>query len=357
MHALMEPEPGEGQSFHIFRKITPLSTLCLQYTGGVLNSCSSAKEILSFLDHEPFDRLLLFYPDLPLFHPPSVGRLVFLKWLMAQVSHYCRKNEGQLFIDIVDLPLYQSKDLSYSLRLSSGLLKKAESLIFSCAQKLIVPSKWFVKSLKEDYNIDSSTISILHNGLYSSTIAAAKSVSSLNVVDGGHKREEQCRFFYSGSLDRKYSRNISRFIDLYLENYRPENRLFLAGPQGQWLFDQQYVAKGITYLGNVGEIDCLQIASQMDFGLIPYSEAPYFRNCFPSKLGFYHGAGIPVLSTALDETMSFITRYHWGEFSGFAVFGKYFAGSMELKEKYKTFCPEKNQERFSWDEMAISALD
>ena len=66
--------------------------------------------------------------------------------------------------------------------------------------------------------------------------------------------------------------------------------------------------RSVTWWGHLSEEKALSLAAAADFGLIPYPEDGYFKWCHPSKVGLYYAAGLPMISTNIDETARFLAR-------------------------------------------------
>jgi hypothetical protein len=335
--------------------------LSLKIGGGFSAYVKDLKKIDNFLSSEgSCDVLLMFYPDLPMFHPPSIIKLIFFRWLCKRVVSFSKASGAEFFLDIVDLPIYQSRDLGYRLRLAPWILKYGERSLFNLAHRLIVPAKWFRRILAEEYDVSEAKVRIVFNGVFSQTVNEAW--SKLDGPELPKKVSGTVWFFYSGSLDKQYSRAIPQLVDSFIETASSGAAFFLAGEGGEWLLSEKFEHHNVRYLGHLGEIDCLQVALKMDFGLVPYPEGDYFQNCFPSKLGMYKAVSLPVLSTDLYETAGFIRDFHCGEVRSFESYGTIFRDGADLYDKYhNNSCKESictySDSSYDWDKMALAGFE
>jgi glycosyltransferase involved in cell wall biosynthesis len=291
------------------------------------------------------------------------------------VKHFCERQGARLIVDIDDLPLYQAVDLEYSLAIAPFILRFMEKQIFAAAQRLTLSSCAFANVITKDYSVSEGSISIVHNGIYSGIVKGAfKDLKSrdfpLPDKEGSGLNDEDINIFYCGTLDPVYRRELVSFIQDFADHRSPVLKLYLAGPGGAWLDTDSFRAAQVFYLGSISETSCLQIGRQMSFGLIPYPEKPYYSKCFPSKLGLYYAAGLPVISSQLSETELFVERYH----SGFSVPFNTFADlwshprrllsfGRERSERYEETedgsGPQKYHRRtssYNWDEEARKAF-
>ncbi|MBX9599202.1 MAG: hypothetical protein K2X04_11605 [Burkholderiales bacterium] len=112
--------------------------------------------------------------------------------------------------------------------------------------------------------------------------------------------DDKIRCVYAGSLNR--GRQIEELIQVFSTLQHAE--LILIGDMGEWLLTH-ILPQNVNYLGSFNEMKAMQVVNSCDLGLIPYStEVKYYNLCYPTKASFYLNAGVPFLSTPLQELMS-----------------------------------------------------
>jgi len=158
---------------------------------------------------------------------------------------------------------------------------------------------------------------------------------------------------YAGSLNR--GRQIEDLIQIFggIEKVI----LILLGDMGEWLMTEA-LPENICYIGVFEETQAMQIVANCDLGVIPYSSAIHYYNlCYPTKASFYVNAGIPFLSTPLQELMTvfgsmsevikFAEIYQWAE-----IIKNLDKGSLAC---IKSECL-KNKMNYSWDRLINEGL-
>lgn len=170
------------------------------------------------------------------------------------------------------------------------------------------------------------------------------------IINGGRKlvdRElshfeclysKKIKFVYAGTL------NKGRQIKALLEIFKGKDHvsLILLGIEGEWI-NKEYKLKNVYYLGNFVEELAHCIVSKCDIGIIPYDASRFYYNlCYPTKASFYLTAGIPFLSTPLDEL-----KNHFGN-----------ASMIYFKEisKWKDFLDNITKERLAEDKERIEEI-
>ena len=125
--------------------------------------------------------------------------------------------------------------------------------------------------------------------------------------------------------------------------------LLLLGEDGEWLEDYD-LPLNVSYLGAVEEKEAHYIASKCDIGLIPYDETKlYYNIAYPTKLSFYITAGIPFLSTRVNETKKIQQKYNIGFINEITDWRKTINNITLEKIKDMKFKISKIKEDFYWD--------
>ena len=311
--------------------------LHLTSRGGLYDGSANLLRLLYFLRaEEGLKKVLLFYPDFPLFHPPRQLKLPLLRTVLQGIRILLRKTKAKLFVDVVDLPRWQARDLGYTLRMAEQFLRAAEKEIFDLADCVVLPSKSLAQLAIEDEVVEEKKIKILPNGL-------ARKAS----VDLPARARGNPSFFYAGSLSLGHNRRILQLVQSFMEKAKDDSVLHLCGEGGQWLAQGDYPTK-IVYHGHLKEQECLELAEKCDFGLIPYPEGDYFNWCFPSKLGLYLSAGVAILSTDLKETKGVITKLEVGETKPAKEFSQFFTEGQDLLARYDRRVIRQRAAKWDW---------
>lgn len=204
--------------------------------------------------------------------------------LITSIIKYAGSRNDIVF-EINDLPHEQSKDLELPanrLDLFDNQLYRLKNVYFVFAS---ISMKEYVQN---KYCLDSAMSSVLINGAPQLLLKKSK------IQDQPLK---EINFVYAGSLNK--GRQIEQLINIFKD--MPHN-LFLLGDGGNWLTTEVVQLKNIKYLGSKTESEALDFVSSCDVGLIPYDDSKFYYNiCFPTKASFYICAGIPFLSTNLQE--------------------------------------------------------
>lgn len=247
--------------------------------------------------------IFIQYPTtaIPLFSNKRKSQLIFTVFL-AMLHKASRKNE--LVIDVSDLKYEQSIDLELMTEYLP-IIKKREEKIFTLNATFVFASLSMMDYAQSKYKISSCKIDFCENGgrerSQSNTeekydeIASKIDQTKINVV-------------YSGSLNQ--GRQIEEMIACFPEEDRLQ--LILMGSGGEWI-DSINLKKNVMYLGPLLEAVAHYIVGLCDIGLIPYNESRlYYQIAYPTKMSFYMTAGIPVLSTPVNETKKCYDTYRVG---------------------------------------------
>ena len=320
-------------------------TLHLRSRGGLYDGTANLLRLLYFLKAgEGLDKLLMFYPDFPLFHPPRQLKVPLVRMVLQGVRTLLRKTKAKFYLDMVDLPRWQAKDLGYQLKMTPQRLKAIEQEIVSLADYVVLPSQSLAQLIVDEGLVAQDKVRILPNGL-------PRRVSPKVVKEA----EGKPSFFYAGDLSPKLNRNIQSLVHSFLENSNEGAVLHLCGEGGQWLQEGDY-PPNVRYHGHLAEERCLALAESCDFGLIPYPEDDYFQWCFPSKLGLYLNAGLAILATELKETKRVINELQVGETKPMAEFSQFFKDSNELLARYDKKEIKNRAAAWDWEAMATKVF-
>ena len=231
----------------------------------------------------------------PLFNGTLVGRTIsdiFLQ--LVKLS----SESNDIIFDISDLKYEQSIDLVIE-KEKTERMKEFENEFFKLKVKYIFASFSMQEYACDKYGIPRENTEVLING---GNIPKSKSSNLLNI--DFHK----INYVYAGTLNQ--GRKIEEMIKQFPKS--KELHLYLMGSEGEWILND-IEGKNITYLGEYPEEEAHEIVKMCDCGLIPYDDKKkYFNIAYPTKLSFYITAGIPFLSTPVDEVLKINKNYHIG---------------------------------------------
>lgn len=280
-----------------------------------------------------FETILFLYPTVgvPIFNESILGTIaksIFISFV--QIS----KKRNRILFDISDLKYEQGTDLDINHDIIDAI-RHFEEEFFA------ITSVWFIfasSSMRDyavcKYHIDISNTIILINGGINNCYKESRYDHLLN--------PERINCVYAGTLNR--GRNIDKMIARFPTG--DKYRLFLIGTEGDWIKQEG----NIVNLGALEETDAHCFVSKCDIGLIPYdARKPYYNVAYPTKLSFYITAGIPFISTPVNEAKRINENYGVGYISDFESWPETFSSitresTTMQKRKIEGVCHE-----FSWD--------
>jgi hypothetical protein len=157
-------------------------------------------------------------------------------------------------------------------------------------------------------------------------------------------QSEECKYVYAGSLNK--GRQIEELIELFSGR---KELLILIGDWGDWLANYN-LSSNIIYLGKFDEQHAHFLVSKCDIGLIPYDHSKFYYNiCYPTKASFYITAGIPFLSTPLEELSFVLSKYNMVYFIPFNEW-KTFMDNLKKTDLHQLkILINQYQELFLWE--------
>lgn len=233
------------------------------------------------------DMVVLNYPSYPFFWQHRVT----IYFLMSLVFAYLLRGKAEVVIDVMDLPVFQYKDLGYPIEMSEAKLKWFDRFIFSRADYLWVCSNALSEVIRQECAIDTSRLIVALNG------------HDMDQPPPERPPSQITRFAYAGSLnpERGMEAAVQAFVDGRMEN----TELHLCGRCGQWI-RQKYSDPRIVYHGELTDAEAWKTLAGCDIGLIPYPERGYYNLAFATKLPFYLALGMPVLCSMAQETAAVV---------------------------------------------------
>lgn len=262
--------------------------------------------VLGFMLFSKNNQIFIHQGTLVVLFPIPIIKYHWIKKLVFKlIQHTVNRND--VIIEVNDLPYEQSKDLELPVR--QGDKDFQENLYSLKNAQYVFASHEMGKYVNKKYNLEYS---VVINGSdkvndFSSSIETSSCFDSL-----------ETKYIYAGGL------NKGRQIELLISKFSNRKEiLVLIGEWGEWLLDYELPAN-IFYLGKFQEDYAHYLTSKCDIGLVPYDENRFYYNiCYPTKASFYITAGIPFLSTPLEELKNvfegsgmayFVSIDEWGWF-------------------------------------------
>ncbi|WP_456314080.1 hypothetical protein [Pseudomonas shirazensis] len=215
-------------------------------------------------------------------------RINFFRRIIFIILNRISKN-NKLIIEINDLIYEQSIDLELKVDEVFRILQKDIFAIKDC--NYIFASNEMAFYVMSKYCVPTQNSRVILNGAprvqdYSHTIKNEEWMNSI-----------KNKFVYAGSLNK--GRQIEDLLNVFKD--QENSLLIILGNEGEWLHEFE-LPENVIYLGNYEEGEAHYIVSKCDIGIIPYKEDRFYYNiCFPTKASFYLTAGLPILSTPLNE--------------------------------------------------------
>lgn len=253
------------------------------------------------------DLVVLNYPACPFLWQHKVGyyfasSVVLLRWL----RHEATRRGFKIVIDVMDLPVFQHRDLGYELQMRDSTLARFDRFVFGQADAIWVCSGLIAGLIHEHYGVPEARLITALNG---------HKMGSVPLRD----THEGVRFAYAGSMNSE--RGIAPAIEAFLAGAAPDSELHLCGPFGDWI-PGRFDDPRIVYHGALTDADACAALAACDVGLIPYPERGYYHVAFATKLPFYLNLGLPVLCSAARETASYVEKLGigmWRDIDSFAT--------------------------------------
>jgi len=226
----------------------------------------------------------------------DVYRKVFLVMVKKLIA-----NGNDLIFDVSDVKYEQAIDLRLD-NLDLPKIKVFEDEFFSLGQYYVFASYSMKEYIQNKYNIDEQKCEVCINGGYE----FLKCDKKFDIVN-----KDKISYVYAGTLNK--GRMIEEMINVFPN--ASDKELILIGTGGEWI--NEFLSKcgktNVQYYGEFVESEASLIVSQCDVGLIPYDSSRFYYNiAYPTKLSFYITAGIPFLSTPVNEVKLVLNHYKIG---------------------------------------------
>lgn len=201
----------------------------------------------------------------------------------------------KIVIDVSDMPIYQSKELGFTIGVRHTPLHWFEKQYFRLAHKVWFPSQPMADIVTTEIRIDKKKVVVVVNGnLKNGCLTGQNKVLSDN--------SRPVSFVYAGDL--RQDRGIKNMIQAFRDIPPEMARLSVCGINGEWLKNDDHIIN----LGPLSAEECNAFVSQADVGIIPYPPEGYYNLIFPTKLSLYITCGVPILTTQIRETSRIVKK-------------------------------------------------
>lgn len=196
---------------------------------------------------------------------------------------------NNIIIEINDLRYEQAKDLKNK-KVTRKFDENEKKILYDLKNvKYIFASNSMKEYAIKKYKLREENASVIING--------GPLLDKNLILKDKFKISNKINYVYAGTLNK--GRQIENMINIFENNSKVT--LYLLGSGGEWI-ENENVKENIKYLGPMVEREAHKFVSLCDVGLIPYNQNGFYYNlCYPTKASFYITAGIPFLSTELDE--------------------------------------------------------
>lgn len=294
-------------------------------------------------DQRP-DAVVLCYPSYPFFWQHRVTPYLGLSVLFAsRLKALAHRMGFKIIIDVMDLPVFQYKDLGFRLEMRPGTQQLFDRFVFNHADYLWVCSGALTEVIERVYGIERSRLIVALNG-YGNELEPARD-----------KATGTLKLAYGGSLNQE--RGIGRVVEAFFAGGVEDGELHLCGPYGEWITDECKDPR-IVYHGSLSDAEAGKVLSGCDIGLIPYPESGYYHLAFATKLPFYLGLGLPVLCSQARETAAHVNRLGVGlcwKMDDFARAFAYLAANRNEIDKWRERVYEVRGE-LAWSSIYARAM-
>lgn len=234
------------------------------------------------------------YPAYPFFWQHKITRYTLISLLFASKLRSMANRLGfRIVIDVMDLPVFQYRDLGYQLEMSEDTHKLFDRFVFRRADKLWVCSEMLAETIRREYGCHEQSTIVALNG------------HSMDISPPPLDMSGPMKLAYAGWLSPW--RGVACMIDAFLASGVTEAQLHMCGPSGEWI-SEHYADSRIIYHGSLTDAEAIRRLAGCQVGIIPYPEEGYYNLAFATKFPFYLALGMAVLSSEARETASHVRR-------------------------------------------------
>lgn len=293
--------------------------------------------------------VLLYYPGYPFFwrHKITTWFVISIAFSVA-LFLVTRLTGKKTIIDVVDLPLYQYRDLDLPMEMSEKVFHLFDWIVFTLADEIWFASEAFSRLACRAYHLSPQKVRTVLNGAF-------------RIQPGNMELEQRrndlspLRFVYAGTM------NSARELDIMLTAFTMQPysdiELHLCGIEGEWI-PVQYPDPRIHFHGHLSQADLLSLLQQCDVGIIPYPERGYYNLVFPSKFPLYVTGGVMLLGSNATELARCIDTWGVGWHGPIEQLGRLLQKCVKDTPSVRTYRHEtrRHAEDFYWDTIYYHAL-
>lgn len=297
----------------------------------------------------PHRIVLLYYPGYPFFWKHKVTSWFLVSCLFSVALFLVTRLRGKrTIVDVVDLPLYQYRDLNLPMEMSERTFHAFDRLVFTLADEIWFASEAFSRLACREYHLNLQKTRTVLNGAFRvqpGNVTLAQRHGSLSPL----------RFVYAGTMNA--ARELDTMLAAFTALAHSDAELHLCGIEGEWI-PNRYPDSRIKFHGHLSQADSLDLIRQCDIGIIPYPEQGYYNLVFPSKFPLYVSGGVMLLGSDATELARCIDAWGLGWHGPIEQLGRLLQKCVEDTPSVGAYRHETRRyaEDFYWDTIYYQAL-
>lgn len=195
----------------------------------------------------------------------------------------CTARRRRLVIGIGDVPSMELELPDRGRMASERLTRRYELLLLRAADAVWIVTPEEGAELERRYGAGVASFVVVPNGNHRVPPPPPRPV------------RDAVEIVYAGSLYRD-RQALADAVRVALERSTRPVRVTLAGPGGEWV-EEAFDDPRVTWLGTIGERECVDLVNRGDIGLLVYfDDEPYYAIVHPTKLSLYVAGGIAIVS-------------------------------------------------------------
>lgn len=316
-----------------------------QFRGSKLGRVMRLRRLMQEVRDANPDIVVLNYPAYPFFWQHKVTVYYWMALVFARLlRRWADSHNARVVIDVMDLPVFQFRDLGYALSMSEKQFQRFDRAVLRRAHYLWVCSHSLAGLTSRTYGVADESITVVVNGCTPRPLPCRR------------RPDGVFRFFHSGSMDR--ARGIEDMLNAFIAARVANAELHLAGCNGEWI-DGRFPASQVVYHGSLSDSQAATLGSTCDVGLIYYPQRGYYHYAFATKLAHYVSCGLPVLCTNVGETGQAVRSLGVGKVADIAQFGEAMREMAEPTSGIAEYASAVRDARvaLSWEALYSAALE
>jgi hypothetical protein len=297
----------------------------------------------------PHKIVLLYYPGYPFFWKHKVTIWFFISLIFSLSLFLLTRIQGKrIVVDVVDLPLYQYRDLHLPMEMSEKTFHFFDQVVFTLADEVWFASGAFAALAQREYRLASRKVKTVLNGAFRLEPAPVDLESS--------RGSDVFRFVYAGTMNA--ARELDAMLRAFVSLPYTHIELHLCGIEGEWI-PVQYPDPRIIFHGHLDQAEALGLLHQCDIGIIPYPERGYYNMVFPSKFSLYMIGGVMFLGSDATEVAQSIDQWKVGIHGPIATLDKLMIRCVEKPDLVQRCKAAAANQRmlFYWDAIYQKVLE